>query len=74
MSAEKFISDPKTPEEFASNVRFQLENVEGFLGVYRLKDAPDFLAMAALKAECLKQAATRLEDFLRTFTEKEESI
>jgi hypothetical protein len=48
-----FYINAKTPKEHASNVRFQLENVEGWLGVEELE-------CARIKAECLLNDAQKL--------------
>lgn len=51
-----FNPNAKTPEEHLANVRFQLENVEGWLSV----DTANGRMSAAIKAECLLDAATQL--------------
>lgn len=46
---QKFIEEPKTIEDYQSNVHFQLNNVEGWLTINRYESA-------LIKANCLVDA------------------
>jgi hypothetical protein len=48
-----YLASAQTPQEVASNVRFQLENVEGWLSVNELE-------CARIKADCLLEEAQKL--------------
>lgn len=49
---------PQTLEDYTGNVRFQLDNVEGWL--LALADGHDSFTSAHVKAECLVDAASAL--------------
>lgn len=59
-----YIAHPITTEDFISNVRFQLENVEGWQMAFRDGHQKDQVA-ARVKAECLASAASELFDHLK---------
>lgn len=54
-----FIRQPVTTEEFISNVRFQLDNVDGYQQMHRDGLDPEN-AGARIKANCLLDAAAAL--------------
>jgi hypothetical protein len=58
MSA-KFNRAPSETEDFIGNVRFQLENVEGYQQMFR-DGLDDSNAGARIKADCLLDAASAL--------------
>jgi hypothetical protein len=53
-----FISNPQTVEDFVSNARFQLTNVEGWVQMAR--DRNQDLQCARIKAQCLHEASAAL--------------
>ena len=63
MSGDKYIPHPMTPEEHANNVRFQLDNIDGFL---KLDGQFGGSAAALAKAECLFESAALLKASLQS--------
>jgi len=55
----EFIKSPQRTEDFISNVRFQLENVEGWQMAFRDGFHKD-QGPERIKAECLADAANQL--------------
>jgi len=61
VTPKAYIIDASTPEELASNCRFQLENVEGWIA-QATRGRAGAMEVAAIKAECLLTAVQLLVD------------